>query len=60
MVVKTLALGPRYFIACRAGPCQGGWDKHIVSSGCRDRSIWNHNVRVHNHKAAELSSRTNE
>ncbi|KAF9904575.1 ubiquitin-protein transferase activating protein [Linnemannia zychae] len=36
------------------------WDKHIVSSGCRDGSIWNHDVRVHNHKVAELSSHTNE
>ncbi|KAG0381178.1 ubiquitin-protein transferase activating protein [Mortierella sp. AD032] len=36
------------------------WDKHVVSSGCRDGSIWNHDVRVHNHKVAELSSHTNE
>jgi cell division cycle protein 20 (cofactor of APC complex) len=36
------------------------WDKHIVSSGCRDGSIWNHDVRVHNHKVAELSNHTNE
>ncbi|KAG0288754.1 ubiquitin-protein transferase activating protein [Linnemannia gamsii] len=36
------------------------WDKQIVSSGCRDGSIWNHDVRVHNHKVAELLSHTNE
>ncbi|KAG9063613.1 ubiquitin-protein transferase activating protein [Linnemannia hyalina] len=36
------------------------WDKQIVSSGCRDGSIWNHDVRVHNHKVAELSNHTNE
>ncbi|KAF9082620.1 ubiquitin-protein transferase activating protein [Mortierella sp. GBA35] len=36
------------------------WDKHILSSGCRDGSIWNHDVRVQNHKIAELSGHTNE
>ncbi|KAI8601653.1 quinon protein alcohol dehydrogenase-like superfamily [Dissophora ornata] len=36
------------------------WDKHILSSGCRDGSIWNHDVRVQNHKVAELSNHTNE
>lgn len=30
------------------------WDKHIVSSGCRDGSIWNHDVRVAKHKVAEM------
>ncbi|KAG0251139.1 ubiquitin-protein transferase activating protein [Mortierella polycephala] len=36
------------------------WDKHILSSGCRDGSIWNHDVRVQNHKVAELLNHTNE
>ncbi|KAI1317252.1 ubiquitin-protein transferase activating protein [Mortierella claussenii] len=36
------------------------WDKHILSSGCRDGSIWNHDVRVQNHKVAELKNHTNE
>jgi WD40 repeat protein len=30
------------------------WDKHIVSSGCRDGSIWNHDVRIAKHKVAEM------
>ncbi|KAF9436217.1 ubiquitin-protein transferase activating protein [Entomortierella beljakovae] len=37
-----------------------GWDKHILSSGCRDGSIWNHDVRIQNHKVAELLGHTNE
>ncbi|KAI7828163.1 quinon protein alcohol dehydrogenase-like superfamily [Gamsiella multidivaricata] len=36
------------------------WDKHILSSGCRDGSIWNHDVRIQNHKVAELINHTNE
>ncbi|KAF9973026.1 ubiquitin-protein transferase activating protein [Actinomortierella ambigua] len=36
------------------------WDKAIVSSGCRDGSIWNHDVRLPNHKVAELLHHTNE
>ncbi|KAF8931314.1 ubiquitin-protein transferase activating protein [Podila verticillata] len=36
------------------------WDKHILSSGCRDGSIWNHDVRLPNHKVAELLKHTNE
>ncbi|KAG0306291.1 ubiquitin-protein transferase activating protein [Dissophora globulifera] len=36
------------------------WDKHILSSGSRDGSIWNHDVRVQSHKIAELSNHTNE
>uniref|UniRef100_A0A060T5J5 ARAD1C13024p n=1 Tax=Blastobotrys adeninivorans TaxID=409370 RepID=A0A060T5J5_BLAAD len=30
------------------------WDRHILSSGCRDGSIWNHDVRIADHKVAEL------
>lgn len=30
------------------------WERHLLSSGCRDGSIWNHDVRVANHKTAEL------
>ncbi|KAF9586232.1 ubiquitin-protein transferase activating protein [Lunasporangiospora selenospora] len=36
------------------------WDKHILSSGCRDGSIWNHDVRIQNHKVAELINHSNE
>ncbi|KAJ3124559.1 ubiquitin-protein transferase activating protein [Nowakowskiella sp. JEL0407] len=30
------------------------WDKHILSSGARDGSIWHHDVRKSAHKTAEL------
>ncbi|KAI9205539.1 WD40-repeat-containing domain protein [Polychytrium aggregatum] len=30
------------------------WDKHILSAGARDGSIWNHDVRVQNHKVSEF------
>ncbi|KAK9469253.1 ubiquitin-protein transferase [Lipomyces arxii] len=30
------------------------WDSHILSSGCRDGSIWNHDVRVAEHKVLEF------
>lgn len=31
------------------------WDRgHMLSSGCRDGSIWHHDVRVARHKVAEL------
>lgn len=36
------------------------WDKHIVSSGCRDGSIWNHDVRIADHKIAELNNHSAE
>jgi cell division cycle protein 20 (cofactor of APC complex) len=36
------------------------WDKHIVSSGSRDGSIWHHDVRVANHKVAELLGHSGE
>ncbi|KAJ1954132.1 WD repeat-containing protein slp1, partial [Linderina pennispora] len=36
------------------------WNKHIVSSGCRDGSIWNHDVRVSNHKVSELIAHESE
>ncbi|KAJ3142051.1 ubiquitin-protein transferase activating protein [Physocladia obscura] len=36
------------------------WDRHIVSSGCRDGSIWHHDVRVSNHKVGELMGHTQE
>ncbi|KAK9379719.1 WD40-repeat-containing domain protein [Kockiozyma suomiensis] len=29
------------------------WDRHILSSGCRDGSIWNHDVRIAQHKVSE-------
>ncbi|KAI9501635.1 WD repeat-containing protein slp1 [Coemansia spiralis] len=36
------------------------WERHTVSSGCRDGSIWNHDVRVANHKIAELVAHSYE
>jgi cell division cycle 20, cofactor of APC complex len=36
------------------------WDQHILSSGCRDGSIWNHDVRIAQHKVAELNGHQSE
>lgn len=36
------------------------WDQHILSSGCKDGSIWNHDVRIAEHKVAELLGHTSE
>ncbi|KAJ3108093.1 ubiquitin-protein transferase activating protein [Phlyctochytrium planicorne] len=36
------------------------WDKHVVSSGSRDGSIWHHDVRVADHKIAELNGHSGE
>ncbi|KAK9480282.1 WD40-repeat-containing domain protein [Lipomyces japonicus] len=36
------------------------WDRHILSSGCRDGSIWNHDVRIAQHKVAELANHQGE
>ncbi|EGF80379.1 hypothetical protein BATDEDRAFT_2171, partial [Batrachochytrium dendrobatidis JAM81] len=36
------------------------WDKHILSSGSRDGSIWHHDVRIANHKVAELLGHSSE
>lgn len=36
------------------------WDQHILSSGSRDGSIWNHDVRIAKHKIAELNGHTSE
>lgn len=36
------------------------WDKHILSSGARDGSIWNHDVRIANHKVGELLGHESE
>ncbi|KAF7725352.1 ubiquitin-protein transferase activating protein [Apophysomyces ossiformis] len=36
------------------------WDKHIVSSGAKDGSIWNHDVRAPKHKTAELLAHEDE
>jgi len=30
------------------------WNGHVLSSGCRDGSIWHHDVRVSQHKVMEL------
>jgi cell division cycle protein 20 (cofactor of APC complex) len=36
------------------------WDQHILSSGSRNGSIWNHDVRVAQHKVAEMNGHTSE
>lgn len=36
------------------------WDKHLVSSGARDGTIWHHDVRVARHKVAELKAHEDE
>ncbi|KAI8896488.1 WD40-repeat-containing domain protein [Globomyces pollinis-pini] len=36
------------------------WDQHIVSSGARDGSIWNHDVRIAQHKVAALNGHSSE
>lgn len=36
------------------------WNKHILTSGCRDGSIWNHDVRKPNHKAGQFVNHTAE
>lgn len=36
------------------------WDKHVLSSGSRDTTIFNHDVRERNHKVAELNGHTGE
>ncbi|KAI9322877.1 WD40-repeat-containing domain protein [Dichotomocladium elegans] len=36
------------------------WDKHLVSSGSRDTTIWHHDVRVPQHKVAELVGHQDE
>jgi len=37
-----------------------GWNKHILSTGARSGLVYNHDVRVANHKIAELVSHTSE
>ncbi|KAJ2799107.1 WD repeat-containing protein slp1 [Coemansia guatemalensis] len=36
------------------------WERHVLSSGCQDGSIWNHDVRIANHKTAELIAHSSE
>lgn len=36
------------------------WDKHLLSSGCRDGSIWNHDVRIADHKVSEFNNHSAE
>ncbi|KAJ1648869.1 WD repeat-containing protein slp1 [Dispira simplex] len=36
------------------------WCNHIVSSGCRDGSIWHHDVRVAEHKVGSLVGHTSD
>ena len=37
-----------------------GWNKHLLSTGARSGLVYNHDVRVANHKVAELVSHTAE
>ncbi|KAI9839401.1 MAG: ubiquitin-protein transferase activating protein [Sclerophora amabilis] len=37
-----------------------GWSKHILSTGARSGLVYNHDVRVAQHKVAELVSHTSE
>ena len=37
-----------------------GWNKHILSTGARSGLVYNHDVRVAQHKVAELISHTSE
>jgi cell division cycle protein 20 (cofactor of APC complex) len=36
------------------------WHGHVLSSGCRDGSIYHHDVRVAKHKVMELQGHTGE
>lgn len=36
------------------------WAGHVLSSGCKDGSIYHHDVRVAKHKVAELVAHTGE
>lgn len=36
------------------------WNGHVLSSGCRDGSIWHHDVRLAQHKVMELIGHTAE
>ncbi|THG96251.1 hypothetical protein EW026_g5555 [Hermanssonia centrifuga] len=36
------------------------WNKHILSSGCGDGSIWHHDVRLARHKVGELTGHQGE
>lgn len=36
------------------------WDKHTLSSGSRDGSIWNHDVRIAEHKVFEYNNHSAE
>ncbi|KAL2110353.1 hypothetical protein VUR80DRAFT_1273 [Thermomyces stellatus] len=37
-----------------------GWNKHILSTGARSGLVFNHDVRIAEHKVAELHSHTSE
>lgn len=37
-----------------------GWNKHLLSSGARSGLVYNHDVRIAQHKVAELVSHTGE
>ncbi|CAJ0647767.1 14691_t:CDS:2 [Entrophospora sp. SA101] len=36
------------------------WNKHIIVSGCRDGSIWKHDIRLAQHKFAEMHNHNRE
>lgn len=37
-----------------------GWNKHLLSTGARSGLVYNHDVRIAQHKVAELASHTGE
>ena len=37
-----------------------GWNKHLLSTGARSGLVYNHDVRIAQHKVAELVSHTAE
>lgn len=37
-----------------------GWNKHLLSTGARSGLVFNHDVRIAQHKTAELASHTSE
>ncbi|CAJ0823167.1 3297_t:CDS:2, partial [Entrophospora sp. SA101] len=36
------------------------WNKHIIASGCRDGSIWKHDIRLAQHKFGEMHNHNRE
>ncbi|RDA85040.1 hypothetical protein CP532_4569 [Ophiocordyceps camponoti-leonardi (nom. inval.)] len=57
-VVKGIKVRSMYGHDTRVGVV--GWSKHLLSSGARSGLVFNHDVRVKEHKVAELVSHTSE